>query len=148
MSPFKNVNQIPSVTVLYNTFLMAFLSSRAKVNLFSWLSQPYMVGLSPWSTLLHFLAMFLSLIQFLPHWCSHCSFKKPIRFVPSGFVLADVLVSNTFPSCSHNLLPHLLQVCVNTTSSETPFPTTLSTPRSPRPTHSLFSSILCSTTLF
>lgn len=37
------------------------------MNLFPWLSQPCMVGLSPWSTPLHFLAVCLSLIQFLPH---------------------------------------------------------------------------------
>ena len=59
---------------------------------------------------------------------THCSSKKPTMSVPRGFVLAVVLVSETFPSCSRNFLPHLLQVCVNTTSSETPFPTTLSTP--------------------
>lgn len=107
-SPFKNVNQIPSIFALYNTFPIGFPLKQSK-------SEHLPVAFPQSSTSL---ACPLGPPRFSSHsfsFChtgvlTHCSSEKPAMSVPHGSVLAVVLVSNTFPSCFHNLLPHLLQV--------------------------------------
>lgn len=85
---FKHVNQIMSVTVLHNTFLTLCSQSERKRQSLPWLLKPSKVCLTPLSLPQHILIT-LSLVLFLPHWHSHCSFKQPVVVLPPhGFALA------------------------------------------------------------
>lgn len=141
---FKHVNKIMSVTLLHSTFLMLSSQSEQKQQ-FSWLLKP------KWSAW-----------PFVPA-PTHPNHSFP-HSIPATLAFSLFLqIANTIPPTSWlytccalgykyisqlvTWLASLLQVSVNITSSETPFPN-YPIYNSPRPTHSPFSPILCTTTQF